>query len=230
MARVKKSDNKVIILLSLLFLSVLTIVYVVNSYPDYSISGAKGPKGKITGSGTPNGPHYNLNIIGVSKDKTADMTGSKGHRIFVKLEGKSKISLTEGDNYQVLDGNATDGKGTFQLPNPDPDNDGVTEYSVWARPLGKPGGRSETTTCGVDQLGIEWCSIYSMVLVRDTGKSTFNDVSKQLLYVYVDLYGSGVKRYPLFDTALQDYFWDYDNSGMKLVQLRFYEVVSEVGM
>lgn len=228
MARVKKSDNKVIILLSLLFLSVLTIVYVVNSYPDYSLTGAKSPKGDTTGIGTPKGPHYNLNIIGVPKDKTADMTGSKGHRIFVKLEGKSKISLTEGDHYQVLDGNATDGKGTFQLPNPDPDNDGVTEYSVWARPLGKPGGSSKTTTCAVDTYGEVWCSTLSMVLIRDTGKSTFSDVSKQLLYVYADLYGNGVKRYPLFDTALQDYFWDYDNSGLKLVQLRFYEVISDV--
>ena len=27
----------------------------------------------------------------------------------------------------------------------------------------------------------------------------------------------------LFDPALQDYFWDYTNNGLKLMQLRFYE-------
>ncbi|MDX5423275.1 MAG: hypothetical protein LPK14_13540 [Hymenobacteraceae bacterium] len=28
--------------------------------------------------------------------------------------------------------------------------------------------------------------------------------------------------YPLFDEAMQGYFWDYDNDGLKLLQLRFY--------
>jgi len=27
----------------------------------------------------------------------------------------------------------------------------------------------------------------------------------------------------LFDPALQDYFWSYDNNGMKLAQFRFYQ-------
>ena len=157
------------------------------------------------------------------------MSGNRGHRIFVKLEGKSKINLGEGETFEVLDANATQGPASFQLPNPDPDNDGLTEYSVWARPLGKPGGKSTTTTCAVDELDVEWCSVYGMVLVREKGKSSFSDVSKQLLYVYVDLDADGtLERYPLFSDALQDYFWDYDNNGMKLVQLRFYEVVSDV--
>ena len=186
------------------------------------------PGGK-PGHGAPSGPHYNLNLIGVPKEKSADMTGSKGHRIFVRLWGNVKIRLYEADTFEVLDGNATDGTGAFQLPNPDPDNDGVTEYSVWARPLGKPGGKSTTTTCAYDEEGIEWCSVYSMVLVREKGKSSFSDVSKQLLYVYVDLDADGrLERYPLFDPALMDYFWGYDSQGMKLVQLRFYEHVPSV--
>ena len=225
----KKSDNTKLILLSLLLLSVIALIFVTSNYPEATPSGAKGPKGGITGSGAPNGPHYNLNIIGVPKAKTADMSGNKGHRIFVSLEGKSKINLREGESFEVLDANATQGPAAFQLPNPDPDNDGLTEYSVWARPLGKPGGKSTTTTCAVDELDVEWCSVYGMVLVREKGKSSFSDVSKQLLYVYVDLDADGtLERYPLFSDALQDYFWDYDNNGMKLVQLRFYEVVSDV--
>lgn len=182
-----------------------------------------------TGNGAPSGSHYNLNLIGVSKDKSADMTGDNGHRIFVKLEGKTKILLSEGD-FTVLDANGTDGSASFRLPNPDPENDGVTTYSVWARALGHPGGSATMTTCATDPAtGVEYCSIESAVMVRTKGKSTFSDVSRQLLYVYADVDGDGtVERYPLFDDALQGYLWDYDNNGLKLVQLRFHEVPSNV--
>ncbi len=180
------------------------------------------------GNGTPSGAHYNLNIIGVPKDKSADMDGNNGHRIFVPLSGSTKILLSMG-GFQVLDANGTDGSAAFQLPNPDPDNDGVTEYSVWARALGKPGGSSTTTTCAYDEYGQLWCSVYSMVLVREKGKSWFDNVSRELLYIYVDMDGDGtVERYNLFNLALEDYFWQYDNSGLKLAQLRFYEVPTNV--
>ena len=186
------------------------------------------PTAAGSGNGAPSGPHYNLNIIGVPKGKSADMTGNYGHRIFVPLAGSTKILLSQGE-FQVLDANGTDGSAAFQLPNPDPDNNGVTEYSVWARALGKPGGSSTTTTCAIDEFGVEWCSIYSMVLVREKGKSPFQNVTKQLLYVYVDLDVDGVvERYPLFSDALQDYFWSYANNGLKLAQLRFYEVATDV--
>lgn len=180
-----------------------------------------------TGSGAPSGAHFNLNIIGVPKGKTTDMSG--GNRIFVPLNGSCQISLAEGV-YSVLDANCTDGKGIFQLPNPDSDNDGVTTYSVWARALGKPGGQSTTTTCATEPTTQEtYCSIYSMVQVRNKGKSSFTNVSKELLYVYADLDGDGVvERMPLFDDRLQDYYWQYDNKGLKLMQLRFYEIPTTV--
>lgn len=180
-----------------------------------------------TGNGAPSGAHYNLNIIGVPKGKTADMTS--GNRIFVPLTGSCQIKLAEGA-YAVLDANCTDGTGTFQLPNPDPDNDGITTYSVWARALGKPGGRSETTTCATDPVsGEQYCSIYTMVQVRSKGKSSFTNVSKELLYVYADINLDGtIERMPLFDDRLQDYYWQYDNQGLKLVQLRFYEIKTQV--
>jgi len=183
----------------------------------------------VTGNGAPSGPHYNLNIIGVPKNKTADMTNNDGHRIFVPLSGIAKILLGPGDDFAVLDANGTDGSASFQLPNPDPTNSGETKYSVWARALGKPGGSSTTTTCAYDSLDQLWCSVYSMVLVRDKGKSSFTNVSKELLYIYADLNGDGTaERYPLFDAALAGYFWNYDNNGLKLAQLRFYEVSTTV--
>jgi hypothetical protein len=206
-----------------LTLALVVSVYAVNNPRQTQQSVAK------TGSGAPSGAHYNLNVIGVPKGKTADMTGSSGHRIFVPLVGNCKINLSQGA-FQVLDGNCTDGPSSFQLPNPDTDNDGVTTYSVWARALGKPGGQSTTTTCATDPTTAElWCSVYSSVQVRNKGKSAFTDVSKNLLYIYADIDGDGnLERYNLFNDALMDYYWNYDNNGLKLLQLRFYEVPSNV--
>jgi hypothetical protein len=179
-----------------------------------------------TGNGAPSGSHYTLNIIGVSKDKTAAMDNNNGSRIFVPLWSKAKINLTEGD-FGVLDANGTDTDGaTFSLPNPDPDADGKTEYSVYARALGTPGGSSTTTTCATDPADSQLvCSTESMVLVRNQGKvGSFTNVSRELLYVYADYDGDGdLDLIPLFDDRLEDYYWDYDNKGLKVAQLRFYE-------
>jgi hypothetical protein len=180
------------------------------------------------GNGAPSGAHYNLNIIGVPKGKTADLSGNDGHRIFVPLAGRTKINLSEGE-FQVLDANATDGTGAFQLPVPDADADGVTEYSVYSRALGTPGGSSTTTTCATDPTtGEVICSTLSSVLVRTKGKSSFTNVSAELLYVVADIDGDGdLDKLPLFDDRAQDYFWQYDNTGLKLAQLRFYQIPTD---
>ena len=171
------------------------------------------------------GAHFNLNIIGVPQDKSATITS--GNRIFVDLVGKTTINLKPGA-FAVLDGNGTDGTAAFQLPNPDPDNDGTTTYSVFARALGKPGGTSRTTTCYDDATGT-YCSVFSMVLSRERGGSGWSNVSQQLLYTYVDTDGDGkLERYPLFSDPLAAYYWSYDNAGLKLAQLRFYEVSTTV--
>jgi hypothetical protein len=40
-----------------------------------------------------------------------------------------------------------------------------------------------------------------------------------------DIDGDGlVERVGIFDDALQGYFWDYDNQGLRLAQLRFYPI------
>ena len=191
-----------------------------------------------SGNGAPSGSHYNLNIIGVPKDKTAEMVGNHGHRIFVKLEGKSKIYLKEapeGESFQVLDANGTDGNGArFQLPDPDPNDDLVTEYSVFARALGKPGGHSFMTSCFEyfdEELGeyVELCSDETLTLERLRGKMGFQNVSKEVLTLVIDVDGDGVlERLGLFDEELYEYFWEYDNHGLKIAQLRFYPISTDV--
>ena len=197
-------------------------------------------------NGAPSGKHYNLNVIGVPKSKTAPMDDNKGHRIFVSDDGKSKIMLGEGDEFAVLDANGTDGNGaTFQLPNPDPDCDGVTEYSVYVRALGKPGGSAVMQTCYEDGVGT-WCAIdYEfgvdpITIGREKGKSTFRNESKNLLYVdycvEYDLLGDGSidpntcldwAVSPLFGVDGASYWWDYDNDGLKLAQFRFYPIATD---
>lgn len=212
-----------------------------------------------TGNGAPSGAHYNLNIIGVKNKKDAAMTDGQGHRIFVLLgsEGlkeNTKIKLTEapeGESFKVLDGNGTDGNGaTFQMPNPDPDGDGITTYTVWARPLGTPGGKADLVPCAIytytetDDLGYpvldengdpviveeEVCSETHLEVYRGTGKEKFRDVSWELLFLHFEsdyLLEDGniipAGDYSLFDPILLNYFWSYDNNGLKLLQLRFYE-------
>ncbi len=164
-----------------------------------------------------------------------------------------------------MDANATDRDGgEFVLPNPDPDGDGVTAYQVFARALGKPGGKADMSTCatqlfdpdGVPDSGDEYeeviCSTEAYVYSaeRKNGRPITENVTEELLFVsaYFDpddyatdsavqcLVDRGdltntagddepvLLQLPLFDRCLENYFWDYDNNGLKLLQLRFYPV------
>ena len=172
-----------------------------------------------TGNGAPSGAHYNLNIIGVPKGKTADMTGNSGHRIFVPLEGQTKIWLCEAgedvncpnEGFQVLDANGTDANGaTFALPAADTDPDtcvvvgtnadgsdillcgsGVTTYSVFVRALGGKGGSAKMQLCGIVD-GEEVCGTNILELDSDSRPSKFKNATAYLLYLYdVDVDGDG---------------------------------------
>lgn len=224
-----------------------------------------------TGNGAPQGaPDYQLNIIGTTS-KSPDMTVDLGRRIFVPLEGKTKIYLFQGD-YEVLDANGTDGSASFQLPKPgldayivgDPgDADVWSAYSVYIRPLGKPGGWATITTCadlldstfggllGGDTRTVEnavvdgaFCSLEQVTLIREKGKSTFQNVTAELLTivfevtVWTDADGDGIVdpgetetflvRVPIFDAALEGEFWYYENNGLRLAQVRFYDCSTNV--
>lgn len=182
------------------------------------------------GNGAPSGYHYNLQIHGVV-DRGQTLPSANGHNMWVKLWGNTKINLTEGP-YTVLDSNGLDGETTFQLPNPDADGDGVTTYSVFARGLGK--GHAKVALCATDPSdGSLVCNTGSLEVTLGKGNNRFSNVSKELLFLWdVDLDGDGVvdlSRVGLFDPALQGYFWDYDNYGLRLAQLRFYPCSTDVG-
>src|SRR5688572_5268807 len=188
-----------------------------------------------------NGAHntlYKMNIIGHPGEPTADMLNDQGKRIFVKLNGNTRILLGEGD-FDITDANGTDGTAGFTLPDPDPDNDGETWYGVYVRPKGKPGGIMNITTCATadwDNDGTtpdeEICSLEAAVLVRGTGKPQVKNVSKELLTACIDTDGDQIcdERVFLFDDRAENYLWSVDNYGLRNVEVRFLEIPQNIGL
>jgi hypothetical protein len=184
-----------------------------------------------TGNGAPSGGHYNLNILGKRDCTPADLTGSNRHTIQVLLNGgqsaadingtlalgldkQNKIFLQGGNDFQVLDGNACDG-ALFQLPT-------NACYQAYARALGTPFGYANVTTCAVDPTdGVVVCSMDTLNLNRTKGSQKFQNVTKQLTTITFVVNGV-VTTVQLFDSALFNYFWNYDNHGLRLAQIRFY--------
>jgi hypothetical protein len=82
--------------------------------------------------------------------------------------------------------------------------------------------------CSVEQVGQD-------VTLRSTGKSSFTNVTAELLTIVLKIeYESGgtiytvYVRVPIFDPSIQDEYWEYDNYGLKHLQVRFYECSTDV--
>jgi len=206
----------------------------------------------FAGNGAPSGPHYNLNIIGVPVDKKGNFIDfnpyrdgynnpptahDDGHRIFVDLYNgvtSTKIWLVKGADFQVIDPIGTDGSATLQLKDPfltdDPNspNYWVVEYQIFVRALGKPNGEAWMTSGFLDEYGTAWYSLETIHLIRSkSGPPKFDDKTLELTTIYVDITNDNTDnpvRYRLFDNALYQYFWDYNNQGLRLLQIRFYEI------
>jgi hypothetical protein len=107
-----------------------------------------------------------------------------------------------------------------------------SNYEVWARALGKPNGSATITTCATVQDELQ-CSTENVVKTRTKGKSVFTDVTDELTSAVVDYcieYDGDdcitweTTRIALFAGDTEDWFWNYANDGLRLLQLRFYEL------
>ena len=232
-----------------------TLVFALAITLGYGVALADKPQkdNEYVGSGAPSGAHYNLNLLGKTNCPGDDLKDTNRHTIMVllnfsdadadnilgddpgnivTLDKRNKIFLAPGDDFQVTDGNACDGDGAgFTLP-----ANVATAWEVYIRELGKPGGSGDIRTCGIDEGpdGIAGtnddevvCSSENVLLVRDTGRSKFRNVTKELTTMVIQVYDVEEEewvtiRINLFDPMLYQYFWDYDNNGLRLVQLRFY--------
>ena len=187
-----------------------------------------------------NGKHYNLNIIGVQKGKSAPMDNPDRHTIFVSLGKDGSIATkimvrantTNPTQFEVIDGNGTDGQAIIAVPYT---IYSTLSYNVYAIALGKPGGNvqvdaevlfDDNTTAGL--------LMTSFDLARSKGQPKVMNISNIFRasgYIDWDPLITGDETY--FDNVwvfnvptLLDYYWTYTNSGLKLMQLRFYETNS----
>lgn len=157
---------------------------------------------------------------------------------------------THAGDFGVIDANATDGDGAiFGLPDPcagTSSTDGCTPtYRIWARAL--TAGNATLTTCadesgsGFDGEDDVWCGSNGITLSRATARKAV-EVTGSLLYMSIsvndatdpalaacidpdaDATDGQADQYDvyLFDNCFENYFWNYDNNGLKLLELRFY--------
>ena len=205
----------------------------------------------------PGDKEYQVNIIGVPKTKNANLTGGEGHRIFVPLNGVTKIYMTGdtstaaglqcGNSFHVTDANGTDGSATLVVPcenvNAESEDTGLC-FDVWATPLGTPGGSAEVdVVCTFDETVVAELSegscedvplgSFDFDLVRNNGQPVQKDITNFMRADgCFDTDGSGTcdsgertfNNVWIFNLeALQEYFWEYDNNGLRVAMVRFCE-------
>ena len=178
-----------------------------------------------TGNGAPSGQHFNLNIHGVAKGQ--GWSGNNKNDIFVPLWSTCRIYLTRSADYGtfgVTDPNCvSDSLAGFTLPDPCVDSGGQTtcpstfSYSVWVRAV-TPKGSADMTTCYTDNTGT-YCNTELTITLSKSKK--FVDASKNLLQVCDN---ATLKQAAIFANSNYQYFWNYDNQGLRLAQLRFYPI------
>ena len=204
---------------------------------------------------------FMVNVIAFEQCPSGEFLDSNRHQIAVqanyagdasnKTIKMNKIFLKEGNDFWIQDGNACDNGAKFYLPIDDANcspcevlEPSFTQYEVYSRVVGKPGGIATVTSCVefmVEDLvtGEETletlCSVSDNVWVgtRTVGKgkeqNKWDNVSAELLSVCVDTddldgVDSCDKRVGLFDSLGEDYWWNWGTQGRPHVQLVFIPV------
>lgn len=213
-----------------------------------------------------NGTHYNLNLIGKTKTMPGDYDNPDRHTMFVPTDTSDfefdlntpnnldqdtmagiKINMTQGSEFAVIDGNATDGEGSFQLgpgryhcyiavKAKDPKKSGEVNITGWVQAYDNLGNLWYYIDVGTVSVSKNktWTDATGLFFVTtdedDFGFLTGSelDYEKGLgMWVFDYMNGldtwyetsGGTAPYNLSDLA---YFWQFQNDGAKLIQVRFY--------
>jgi hypothetical protein len=171
-----------------------------------------------------NGAHYTLNILG-KKNVGGEFDNPDRHTIFVPLDGDANITMTQGDEFAVLDGNGLDGDAIFQIPSGEAKN-----FKVYVVSLGKPGN-------GVDidypdgwvynnDTGLWYVEIATIHVNGHSKKPVWTDATEwfYMEYEYADggmIWEGYMWNVPsdMFDDT--GYWWDMKGCDQHL-QVRFY--------
>jgi hypothetical protein len=137
--------------------------------------------------------------------------------------GFSAQNPAQGASFQLPCNNLiTAATGTTLVPCSG--NNVSANYSVWVRVTGTPsgpGGGGTITTCAYDftipNSPQPVCSTNNSGLLVKTKSNKFVNVTNALTSLVANS-----KTTALFEEPYQFFFWDYDNNGNKVLQLRFY--------
>ncbi len=202
--------------------------------------------GEVT---NPGGVNNQLKTSNVNKIYLCNSTNSENVGTYVNDARCQAFRSSSPDGFGVIDANATDSNGAmFGIPDPctgQSSLDGCTpRYAIWARALAGKGSATITTCADETGTGFDlsddiWCGSNGITLSKmNNFKAT--EVSDNLLYMTLTVdatnqgllncingtvgqtYSSWTGNVYLFDRCFENYFWNYDNHGLKNLQLRFY--------
>jgi hypothetical protein len=194
------------------------------------------PAGDFTGSN-----RHQIAVKASYQVTDGDLASNQGGKAKQDLLKQNTIKLAPSDDgeFRVADGNACHSQGNgaeLILP-----RDIYGKYRVYVRLVGAPNTEIGVTSCAqepdetdVDGSGTEeeiLCSTENVIEFRGSGKGgtglKFADYTKELLTVCLDTFddsnfdGECDVRYPLFDSALEYYFWQWNTQGRAHAQLVF---------
>lgn len=170
------------------------------------------------------GPHYNLNLIGKKNIGSGGFSNPDRHTIMVPLQGNTKIEMTLGSEFAVIDGNGLDGECSLQMPSGE-----GTKFKVYLASLGKP---MDGSSIGYPDNWIydpytgTWYYELGIVTVKPHGKQPqWSDVTDTFwvgFYNGTSLIWEGwIWQTPIELFEETGYFWLL-NGADKLLQVRFY--------
>lgn len=166
--------------------------------------GSQAVQPSASGSGAPRGRHvFSWNLIGTPGDYEGGC--GQGRRVFVERGAKQAQILfrDHNDGWHIEQCDATGGDVA------EIHSDDLGIFDVYARIVGKPGGRLQVCADTVTDVtaGETLCALGTIDLTREGGKSRFK-----------------VQADSLFDASLEDILWNVDtNPDFRIVQFRVYQ-------
>jgi len=136
-----------------------------------------------------------------------------------------RIGFKAGSSFEIIDRDATDGYAEVQVPVAGAGK--YITYDVYMRVLGKPNTCMDIDGYAYDLEQGLWFLSGHVDINRTTGKSTFVKVT-DLFDVWFCTVVAGVcdpatvREISVFDDVFDSYFWQVQNDGTRLVQVRLY--------
>lgn len=145
----------------------------------------------------------------------------------------AKLYFEAGDTFAILDRDATDKDGArimipTELEDPDnPESQRVISVDVWIRVLGKPFTCIDIDAYAFDSSQSLYFWAGSVDLNRQPGRASWTKINELFDVWYCDVVENAcvtdtAVELSVFNNVFEDYFWNIQNDGTRLVQVRLY--------